>query len=315
MNELRWILLIAGALLIAGIYAWGLRSRQRGVVDREVHRPAVFTGSARGFEAGDDDGTVDDEDGRAGPGEMRRLEPSVMLDDDVESTPAIERRGDFAVAVEAVEPLIPPVSSSRREPTFGDWPEPVAVPVGEPAALEPAELPPASRRPVPAPDHDASPAPAPAVHGAAGAARPQRTPQKIFALRVVAGGGGHFAGGRVLEAMHAEGLRFGRYDVFHCLHGDGRPVFSVASLKEPGTFDVAAMPATQYPGVLIFAVLPGPVTAAEAFDEMVFTARALATQLGGALADDKGAPLTAQRAGRLREEAIEFERAVAAGAA
>ena len=52
MNELRWILLIAGALLIAGIYAWGLRSRQRGVFDREAHRPAVFTGSARGFGRG-----------------------------------------------------------------------------------------------------------------------------------------------------------------------------------------------------------------------------------------------------------------------
>jgi FtsZ-interacting cell division protein ZipA len=70
------------------------------------------------------------------------------------------------------------------------------------------------------------------------------------------------------------------------------------------------MAETHYPGILVFAVLPGPVGAGEAFDEMLFTARALATHLDGALADDKGVPLTAHRAGRLREEALEFERSV-----
>jgi FtsZ-interacting cell division protein ZipA len=43
---------------------------------------------------------------------------------------------------------------------------------------------------------------------------------------------------------------------------------------------------------------------------MLFTARALATHLEGALSDDKGVPLTAQRAGRMREEALEFERSL-----
>ena len=48
---------------------------------------------------------------------------------------------------------------------------------------------------------------------------------------------------------------------------------------------------------------------ADAIDEMVFTARALAAQLGGGLADERGVPLTAACVlGRLREEALEFER-------
>ena len=85
-------------------------------------------------------------------------------------------------------------------------------------------------------------------------------------------------------------------------------MFSVASLREPGTFDVEAMATTQYPGVALFVVLPGPAAAADAIDEMVFTARALAAQLGGGLADERGAPYTALGLGRLREEALEFER-------
>jgi len=50
------------------------------------------------------------------------------------------------------------------------------------------------------------------------------------------------------------------------------------------------------------------VEASEAFDEMIFTARALATHLDGSLLDERGTPLTALRVGKLREEAIEFER-------
>ena len=51
MNELRWILLVAGALLIAGLYLWGTRTRWQGRSEAEASkRPAVFTGGARGFE-------------------------------------------------------------------------------------------------------------------------------------------------------------------------------------------------------------------------------------------------------------------------
>jgi FtsZ-interacting cell division protein ZipA len=87
-------------------------------------------------------------------------------------------------------------------------------------------------------------------------------------------------------------------------------VFSVASLKEPGRFDLQAMPATQYPGVALFAVLPGPVGAGEAFDEMLFTARALATHLTGTIGDERGVPLTASRVAAFREEVLEFERSL-----
>ena len=327
MNELRWILLIAGALLIAGIYFWGLRSRGRQApADDASRRPAVFTGGATGFET-DAPGVVD-EDALEEPAivrDGRRLEPSMSLDeDDLDAQrPAIERRGGFenddadpvpgAPAVRREPTLgqrvVPVVTSGRAEPTVGERFEP-ALQTPEPAPVSESVRRPhvdaAPADPVAA-GADAQPAPAPSPD--APSPRSKR-PQRIFAVRVSATGTSRFDGQRVLDALHAEGLKFGRYDIFHCLHGDGRPVFSVASLRDPGTFDPQAMPETQYPGILVFTVLPGPVGAGEAFDEMLFTARALATHLEGSLSDDRGVPLTAHRASRLREEALEFERSL-----
>lgn len=324
MNELRWILLIAGALLIAGIYLWGLRSRsRRPPVQDASRRPAVFTGGATGFET-ELPPVVDDAfEEPAIAREARRLEPSVVFDeDDLDAQrPAIERRGGLENADVDTGVVTPTV---RREPTFGHRIEPIVTSGrAEPAVssrVEPAlarpEPAPATGETVPdqaarAPDDAATARPdaEPTTTADTPAARPKR-PQRIFAVRVSATGPSRFSGQRVLDALHAEGLRFGRYDIFHCLHGDGRPVFSVASLRDPGTFDPQTMAETQYPGILVFTVLPGPVGAGEAFDEMLFTARALATHLEGSLSDDRGVPLTAQRASRLREEALEFERTV-----
>ena len=81
-----------------------------------------------------------------------------------------------------------------------------------------------------------------------------------------------------------------------------------ASLLEPGTFDPARMDSAAYPGVALFTVMPGPLPATRAFDELLDTARALAHRLGGQLQDDRGAPLSVQRVFKLREEVIAFER-------
>ena len=66
---------------------------------------------------------------------------------------------------------------------------------------------------------------------------------------------------------------------------------------------------TQFRGVALFAVMPGPLPGLRAFDELVVTARALAATLGGQLQDERGGPLTLQRIAHLRDEVAEFERA------
>jgi cell division protein ZipA len=83
---------------------------------------------------------------------------------------------------------------------------------------------------------------------------------------------------------------------------------SLASLREPGTFDPATMAGAAYAGLAIFAVLPGPLPAQRAFEELLAASRALAGRLGGNLQDERGAPLTVQRISLLREEMLAFDR-------
>jgi cell division protein ZipA len=85
------------------------------------------------------------------------------------------------------------------------------------------------------------------------------------------------------------------------------PVFSVASLTEPGSFDLTRVRHECFPGVSLFMGLPGPVDGVEAFDLMVATARAIATGLSGDLVDEQGSTLSIQRERYLREEVIQFQ--------
>lgn len=279
MNELRWILLVAGLLLIAGIYFWGLRARRRSAtpeLDRMTRVEPVRTVAVLA--------------------EPRPTEPEIPIDeprfdegepavpDEYEQEPPPRR----SLGTVRREPRIEPRFDSRMgQETTGARLEP---------RLEP-EVPQA-----PAPRH---PEPVPAA-----TRKPSR--QKIVAVRVVAAPGAQFEGDRLLEALLADGFAFGRYEIFHRLDVAGRPVVSLASLKEPGTFDPDSMPGAQFRGVALFAVMPGPLPAQQAFDELISTARALAENLGGHLQDERGGPLSLQRLGQLREEVADFERAHAA---
>jgi hypothetical protein len=131
--------------------------------------------------------------------------------------------------------------------------------------------------------------------------------QKIVTIRVCAVGEARWSGAALLAALELHGLAFGRYQVFHRRHVDGRSLFCVASLIEPGTFDVAEMADQEFRGVTLFAVLPGPVEPLETMDELVGTARGLAEALSGMVQDAKGIPLSPQRAAALREDIARFQ--------
>jgi cell division protein ZipA len=268
MNELRWILLAAGALLIVGLYVWGMRSRQRSAA-APVERAARFESAAPA-------------PAPAPLADTARVEPIFSHDDEIAAGEAAD-----AHMVDFDEPP-PPRAAPRREPTLGPQVEPMHRP--KPQAARPAE-----------PEQAPEQAPEPV-------AEPGRPRQKIVAVRIVATPPARFEGARLQEVIAAEGLVYGRYQIFHQLHGDGRPIFSLASLREPGTFDLGSMTTTAYPGVALFAVLPGPMSAVETFDQLISAARAFAAQLNGTLADDRGAPLAVHRITRLREDMVAFER-------
>lgn len=264
MAELRWILLVAGLALIAGLYAWGVRARKRSATpepDRVTRVEPLRAPSAAAV---------------APP--AARVEPSVW--DEVEAVDEIDELPTLEIEADEL-PARRDVAPPRREPRFEA--------VAEAAAPEPplAAVPPVEER---------KPAP----------------PQKIVAIRVAAPPPSMFAGGTLREAIVAEGFEFGRYDIFHRLDASGRPLCSLASLREPGTFDPDAMDGIDYRGVAMFTVLPGPLPSQHALDELIGAARLLAERLGGVLQDDRGTQLSLQRIGQLREEVAEFERSRAA---
>jgi cell division protein ZipA len=153
------------------------------------------------------------------------------------------------------------------------------------------------------------PAAAPAAQPTA-AARPAAEQQRILSIRVCAVGEARWPGVQLINALEQHGLAFGRYEVFHRKHSDGRSLFCVASLIEPGTFDLAAMPDQEFRGVTLFAVLPGPSAPLDTMDQMLGTARRLAEELSGMVQDGKGMPLSPQRAAAMREDIARFQDAL-----
>jgi cell division protein ZipA len=131
--------------------------------------------------------------------------------------------------------------------------------------------------------------------------------QKIVTVRVCAVGEARFAGADLMNALEALGLAYGRYQVYHRKHNDGRSIFCVASLVEPGIFDLSTMPDEQFRGVSLFAVLPGPLEPMQTAEALLATARELARALSGTMQDAKGIPFSPQRTEALLQDVARFQ--------
>jgi len=184
----------------------------------------------------------------------------------------------------------------RREPRLEEqddaWSSTVAEPVRPETNLD---VPPRQRRTAESDTESAAEIPA------AGE-------QMIVALRLRARQPDGFDGSDLVKAFSAEGLEFGRFGAFHSLDERRRSRFLVASLVEPGSFEIEKMHELRCPGVSMFMVLPGPREPLSALDGMLTCARRLAERLDGEVLDDKGNPLTMQQAGWLREQVVEYHR-------
>jgi cell division protein ZipA len=131
--------------------------------------------------------------------------------------------------------------------------------------------------------------------------------EKIITLRLSAPPLERFEGRRLVDALQAAGLHHGKFSIFHRTTAGGATVFSVASLVEPGTFDLERIEGRRFPGVTLFAVLPGPIEASALVEEMISAGKRLADELHGVLQDERGAALNVQRLGDLRAEVAAWQ--------
>jgi cell division protein ZipA len=121
---------------------------------------------------------------------------------------------------------------------------------------------------------------------------------------------GEIHGLDLMEVAESCGLRRGDMDIFHCLDEfeDGtRIYFSMANMVKPGTFPFDDMENFTTPGTMLFAQLDGKPEDLTIVEEMIATARKLATTLGGDVLDDTRRPLTVRKEEDMRKAVLTNE--------
>lgn len=134
---------------------------------------------------------------------------------------------------------------------------------------------------------------------------------KIVTLYLAARAGQLLQGPDIVVAAERAGLVYGHMGVFHRLvegHPERGPVFSVANIMKPGSFDMAAIHELSTPAIAFFLTLPAPVAALDAWDTMLPTAQRMAELLDGVVLDEQRNAIGRQRIAHIRDELRAYDR-------
>lgn len=234
---------------------------------------------------------------RSTPG-ARRREPRIEPQSSIPSTTETETSGDPAVSALESKPEAAP-----EQTRLADLGAEFDPPVAEPARREPVLTPPRANESTATPMPRSTPSVDPA------AAKPAPGSARIVTLYLRARGQRKISGLSLLDAAIKAGLRFGEMKIFHRRHrGEPRPVFSMANITRPGSFNPSGWNLFETPGVTLFMTLPGPVSALDAWDAMLATGQRLSAILEADLLDDAQCMLTRQRIAQIREDVRLFDR-------
>ena len=239
ISTFRWILVIAGILIVAGIFLFGNPDRKRKprASRKRTHAQRVRREPALDSDNNEIDGEGDGLD-------ARQAELAIDLPSEGETVTGGQGEG-------------------RIEPMLDNKPKGPAAPL----------------------------------------------PDKIVTLFLQSRDKHTITGIELLDAAVKSGLVFGSHDIFHRIdEEDVEPVFSMANLTKPGSFDKNAWNIMEIRGVTMFMTLPGPSNALDAWDSMLATSRRLAELLHADLLDDKHEVFTRQRSLKIKEELREYER-------
>lgn len=345
MDNLRLILIIFGVVLLAGIYVWGVafaKRRDKQIEDDDLLEPleddldgiqdvraARNVESLVDFENFDIDQDLD-RDVPAGdplgerPPARKDLESEINeisadgtdeiaiddeaedIDEDIDEPADVaqdaaepeESDGAPVVADIDFEPETEALSGIRATRTADD-----EVPMGQLDLLR---------------FDDESDRPASKAKSSRDGASRDRKPDgaadapAAVAITVMAREGQRFAGDDLRRSLQSLDLEHGEMGIFHRRErGKSRrkpPLYSVANVVKPGTFDPEAMADMSTPGVAMFLQLPGPEDPGAAFEEMIRAARKLAEGLDGVVCDETRSTLTGQVINHMRERISEFGR-------
>jgi cell division protein ZipA len=310
LAEFRWILLGLGVLLIGGIWWWGARRSRQAPGNAELREstagsvvtpPHTFTRSARESAP---TATPAAEIAETRDWGVPPLEPLSIRTADFERVPSLDQ--PMMIEVDPVELTMDLDTPTQPPPTPLASPTAATISIPAPAQTAQAAPPPPTPKLPPNTENSDRLAAVTATPHVPNSSEMQR----IVTIRVCTVGDARWSGTALMAALEVHGLAYGRYQVYHRKHSDGRSIFCVASLIEPGTFDIARMPGEEFRGVTLFAVLPGPLEPVQTVDTLFATARDLARDLSGTVQDAKGLPFSPQRAAALREDVARFQAAL-----
>ena len=134
---------------------------------------------------------------------------------------------------------------------------------------------------------------------------------KIVTLYLAARAGQSLHGPDIVVAAERAGLVYGHMGVFHRLvegHPERGPVFSVANIMKPGSFDMANVQDLRTPAIAFFLTLPSSVSALDAWDTMLPTAQRMAELLDGVVLDEQRNAIGRQRIAHIRDELRAYDR-------
>ncbi len=141
--------------------------------------------------------------------------------------------------------------------------------------------------------------------------RPNQDFDKIVSLYVAARAGHTLRGEDIVVAAEKTGLTFGHMNVFHRLvenHPERGPIFSMANILQPGSFDMSEIREMETPAIAFFLTLPAPMTALDAWEKMLPNVQRMAELLDGVVLDDGRNALGRQRIMHIREELRAYDR-------
>lgn len=141
--------------------------------------------------------------------------------------------------------------------------------------------------------------------------RPNPGFDRIVTLFVHARDGGTLRGDDLVVVAEKVGLIYGDMGIYHRLV-DGReaegPVFSMANIAKPGSFDLRNLRELETPGLSFFMTLPGPLPALDAWNSMLPVAQRVAQLLDAELLDESRNPLVEQTVAYVRSEMRQYDR-------
>jgi FtsZ-interacting cell division protein ZipA len=266
MPELRWALLILGAVFLAGLALWEWRRPRQDAGGSAASDNVPSYPSASSTSASVPAVLPASVPARAPPDRLRR-EPSM---------------GEFADDFGSPPEMPMELPTIHAEPTM-------KVQVLMESAVD---MPSAARYGSDVP--------------AAVAIRwPPTSAKRVVTLRVAGRGGATLPGRALRTALESTGMQHGPQEIFHLVSDDGEVLASAANLVRPGSFDSLGMDAQDFRGVSVFCVLPGPLAGSAMVEGLVSLARDLADRLGAVVQDDLGLPLSAERLTQLRRSVQE----------